>query len=173
MIWSANAFTGMFALANKSGKMNVSICLPCRDIPEEAAACCSVSLFCFGFNQLGFLFNHAAGQKGSISVVKILLFSQKINVSVPPWNCKVYSAALFTVGWTVKGNGRKAVVFTSLLNSTCRSIVWDHSDFYCLTLSESARTPFMKSKFPRNNKHQWPVWQVIHTWKSNFQRQFT
>jgi len=50
--------------------MNVSICLPCRDIPEEAAACCSISLFCFGFNQLGFLFSHAAGQEGSISVVK-------------------------------------------------------------------------------------------------------
>lgn len=57
--------------------MNVSICLPCRDIPEEAAACCSISLFCFGFNQLGFLFSHAAGQEGSISVVKKNFFLAK------------------------------------------------------------------------------------------------
>lgn len=105
MIWSANACTGIFTLANKSVKINASICLPCRDIPEEAAACCFISSYCFGFNQLGFLFSHAAGQEGSISVVKMFLFSQKNKCVCSTMEVvRLHSAALFTVGWTIKAH---------------------------------------------------------------------
>lgn len=60
-----------------------------------------VSLCCFGFNQLGFLFSHAAGQEGSISAVKMFPFSQKNkHVNYTRESVRLHSAALFTVGWT-------------------------------------------------------------------------
>lgn len=103
MIWSVNACIGIFTLANKSGKINASICLPWRDISEEAAACCFVSLCCFSFNQFGFLFSHAAGYEGSISVVKMFLLIQNHKcVSSTMEIVRLHNTALFAVGRTIE-----------------------------------------------------------------------